>query len=64
MFVKPTIDPATGQPFKLRQPERGFVHLPDEGGNVPDNRFWRNHLNDGAIEIVKPAAAKPKKGAD
>jgi hypothetical protein len=65
MLVKPSINPETGKPYKIRMPERGFIHLPDEGGEVPDNRFWRAHLKDGSVEIVKPAVAdKSKKGAE
>lgn len=65
MFVKPTINPETKAPYKIRMPERSFNHLPDEGAEVPDNRFWRAHLKDGSVEIVKPAAAdKTKKGAE
>lgn len=64
-FVKPTINPETGEPYKIRRPERNFTHLPDEGDEVPGNRFWRQHIKDGSVEIVIPAAtAKPKKGAE
>ncbi|WP_026601686.1 DUF2635 domain-containing protein [Methylomonas sp. 11b] len=67
MFVKPTLNPETGETFKIRRPERNFTHLPDDGDEVPDNRYWRGHLKDGSIELAepaKPAAKKADKGAD
>lgn len=69
-FVKPTLNPETGEPYKIRRPERNFTHLPDDGDEVPDNRFWRQHIKDGSVEVVASAplstSAKPSKtkGAD
>ena len=59
MRVKPTINPDTGQPFVIRKPERNYTLLDADGEDVPDNRYWRQHLKDGSVELVKPE--KPKK---
>lgn len=54
MFVKPTINPETGELFRIRQPERLFIVMPPEGAEVPVNHFYLTHVRDGALEVVAP----------
>jgi len=58
MFVKPTINPETGEPYHIRQPERNHMPLPAAGGDVPANRYWLMHLYEGSIEIAQPPAVE------
>lgn len=53
MFVKATINPETGQPFVIRQPERMYRLLPNEGAEVPNNRFYRQHIKDGSLIVAQ-----------
>ncbi|EBV5082435.1 hypothetical protein DO659_03325 [Salmonella enterica subsp. enterica serovar Minnesota] len=48
MFVKPV----KGRSVKC--PVRG-TFLPQSGGNVPDDIFWRRRLQDGDVERITPA---------
>lgn len=49
------VRPAAG--LKVRMPERGFIHLPDEGHAVPLDPYWRARLRDGDVCEVTPDAA-------
>lgn len=43
----------------VRMPEKNNQVLPEKGGHVPDNSYWRRRLRDGDIEQV--SAARPAK---
>ncbi|EGG3071022.1 DUF2635 domain-containing protein [Salmonella enterica] len=47
MFVKPV------KGRSVRCPVRG-AFLPQSGGNVPDDIFWRRRLLDGDVALVTP----------
>jgi hypothetical protein len=57
MFVIANINPDTGQPFVIRQPERLYRVLPDEGAEVQSTRFYRQHIKDNALRVVEPVVA-------
>ena len=48
-FVKPTKEGDI-----VRQPERGFEPLPQEGAKVPLNTFWRRRLKSGCVVKAQP----------
>ncbi|EEJ5468871.1 DUF2635 domain-containing protein [Salmonella enterica subsp. diarizonae] len=50
MFVKPVAGRS------VRCPVRG-TFLPESGGNVPDDIFWRRRLQDGDVILSKPEKA-------
>lgn len=61
MFVKPGINPETGEPFRVRIPHT-FALLPEAGGEVADDFFWRWMLRHGDVVEAVPEAepeAKP-----
>lgn len=49
MKVKPTVEGAIIRDPVTRMP------LPAEGGEVPDNTFWRRRLRDKEVVIVEEA---------
>ncbi|MDI3221425.1 DUF2635 domain-containing protein [Klebsiella michiganensis] len=51
MFVKPK------DGLSVRCPVRGKP-LPKEGGEVPDNIFWRRRLKDGDVSLVLEKGVK------
>ncbi|MFZ4807471.1 MAG: DUF2635 domain-containing protein [Hyphomicrobiaceae bacterium] len=55
MFVRP----AAG--LKIRMPERGFAHLPEEGQVVPLDQYWRARLRDGDVVAVPDSQPAPVK---
>ena len=57
MYVTPAINPDTGLPYVIRQPERRYRLMPVEGAEVPHNHFYRRHINDGSL-IVGHSTAK------
>ncbi|BBL69696.1 DUF2635 domain-containing protein [Methylogaea oryzae] len=64
LFLKPAINPATNAPYLIRMPENSHQHLPADGTVVPNNRYWREHLKDGSVEVVEPAKAPAKPKAE
>jgi hypothetical protein len=53
------VRPAAG--LKIRMPERGFAHLPEEGRQVPLDGYWRARLRDGDVVLASDPAAAPAK---
>lgn len=61
------VKPAEGR--AAPDPEKGYQLLPDVGGLVPDNAYWRRRLKDEdvikakapAAEVVEPKAVKGSK---
>jgi hypothetical protein len=51
--VKPNTDKATGQPYKIRLPDKQTQFLPDEGAMVEKNKFWNRRLRDGSVVEIK-----------
>jgi hypothetical protein len=61
MFVKPGINPETGEPFHVRIPHT-FAKMAIEGEDVPDDYFWKWMLRHGdvvAAERPKPPVESP-----
>lgn len=57
MKVKPTIPGAIIRDPVTRLP------LPVEGGDVPDNSFWRRRLRAGEVELIEePQRSSPPTG--
>lgn len=52
MYVKANLNPDTGRPYVIRQPERNYRVLPAAGSDVPNNRFYRQHLADKSIVLA------------
>jgi hypothetical protein len=50
------VKPRSG--LKVRDPLTR-MHLPDEGGDVPDDSFWRRRLRSGDVELLEDRAAEP-----
>ncbi len=67
MFVKPGINPETGQPFRVRIPHT-FALLAEDGQEVADDMFWRWMLRHGDVILADPpepeAAAETEPGAE
>lgn len=57
MHVKPGLDPERpGQQLAVRIPG-SLALLPQDGAEVPENRFWLRRLVQGDVVPVEPAAA-------
>lgn len=56
MFVKPGLDPVTGELLKVRVPPT-MRFLPDEGGSVPDDDYWHRRLRDGDVVLAQSQEA-------
>ncbi len=53
------VKPAPG--LKIRDPERQFSHLPEDGSSVPMSQYWLHRVRDGDVLVVEqpaPTAAK------
>lgn len=69
MFVRPADDvrnpERVGKKLIVRDPDRGFSPLPDEGAPVPTSQYWMGQLRDGSVvkcdppATTDPAAAAP-----
>ncbi len=60
MFVKPVAGARVLDPVHFRP-------LPDEGGHVPNNGYWRRHIARGdALDVDPPREepASPSKGQE
>ncbi len=57
MYLKPAINPDTGQPYVIRQPERRYRRMPDEGDEIRSlSHYYRRHINDGSLIVGSPVA--------
>jgi hypothetical protein len=55
IHIKPNIDKATGEPFKIRLPDKPHMFLPEQGDVVMKNKFWIRRLRDGSVIETKSA---------
>lgn len=59
IYVKPNIDPATREPYRVRLPDKPLEFLPPDGAVVEQNKYWTRRLRDGSVTEAKaPKAGK------
>lgn len=64
MFIKPAINPETGEPFRILIPPHNQV-MPPEGREVADHDMhWLWMLRHGDVEVVEPPAPEPEQPAE
>jgi hypothetical protein len=61
LFVKPAPNKEKpGTQLHVRGPGPSYTVLPKEGGEVPDNHFWRRRLIQGDVVLASAPAAPEK----
>lgn len=60
-YVKPRLNEA-GQPALVRQPDRSWLPLPEEGAWVTLDEYWSRRLRDG--DVVEATPPPQEEGGD
>lgn len=66
IYVKPALDTnpeRKGKHLIVRDPDRAYAPLPEEGSFVNPTGYWMTMLRDGSVVKADPPATTPPQGA-
>lgn len=61
VFIKPALNPESGEPYLVRCPDRGWAPLLAEGQNVTLDEYWSRRISDGSVVLAEPSKEETPK---